>query len=283
MSEGLLSAVATQLSAGAMLRNAREAAGLPIGALAASLRVPERKLQALEDDRFDLLPDLVFVRALAASVCRNLHIEAAPVLAKMPQIGSPHLAGDASGINVPFRGDVGAAGALFGDRFSKPLVLLALALVLGVVLLTVFNYADHSSLFAGAKSELQQPAPVPVALPVPVSAPLVVAAPSAAASLVAAAPDPAASAAPVTVEGSGLSTGTLVFKTRGASWVEVVDGAGVVQLRKLLRAGETTGVSGVMPLRVVIGRADTTEVQVLGKPYDLAPVAKDNVARFEVK
>jgi cytoskeleton protein RodZ len=34
---------------------------------------------------------------------------------------------------------------------------------------------------------------------------------------------------------------------------------------------------------VTVGDAAQTEVQVRGKPYDLAPVARDNVARFEVK
>jgi len=34
---------------------------------------------------------------------------------------------------------------------------------------------------------------------------------------------------------------------------------------------------------VVIGRADATEVFVRGKPFDLAAVSRDNVARFEVK
>jgi cytoskeleton protein RodZ len=42
-------------------------------------------------------------------------------------------------------------------------------------------------------------------------------------------------------------------------------------------------VAGVPPLAVVIGRADATRLHVRGKPFDLQPVAKDNVARFEIK
>ena len=95
-------------------------------------------------------------------------------------------------------------------------------------------------------------------------------------------PPPDSAAQPL-VAGSGATTGTVVFKAHGASWVEVVDGAGVVQLRKMLADGETDGVSGVMPLAVVVGRADVTEVQVHGKPFDLTPMTKDKVARFEVK
>ena len=43
------SGVALPVSAGALLREAREAAGLHIGALAVSLKVPVKKLEALED------------------------------------------------------------------------------------------------------------------------------------------------------------------------------------------------------------------------------------------
>ena len=55
-------------TAGSLLRQAREAAGIHIAALAVSLKVPVKKLEALEQDRFDLLPDAVFVRALASSM-----------------------------------------------------------------------------------------------------------------------------------------------------------------------------------------------------------------------
>jgi cytoskeleton protein RodZ len=74
-----------------------------------------------------------------------------------------------------------------------------------------------------------------------------------------------------------------MFRTKGPSWVEVRDAKGVVTIRKLLEAGQWAGASGTLPLQVTVGRVDQTEVQVRGKPFDLGPVAKDNVARFEVK
>jgi cytoskeleton protein RodZ len=86
-----------------------------------------------------------------------------------------------------------------------------------------------------------------------------------------------------TVDLAGASSGIVVFKVRGPSWVEVTDGKGVVQLRKTMSIGESIGASGVLPLSVVVGRADVTDVEVKGKPFSLAAIAKDNVARFEVK
>ena len=56
------------VTAGALLRDAREAAGLHIAALAVALKVPVAKLEALEADNFSALPVMVFVRALESSV-----------------------------------------------------------------------------------------------------------------------------------------------------------------------------------------------------------------------
>ena len=76
-----------------MLRAAREKRGLHIAALAASIKVSPRKLEALETDRYDELPDLTFTRALAQTVCRALKIDAEPVLAKLPHVGRHAQAG----------------------------------------------------------------------------------------------------------------------------------------------------------------------------------------------
>ncbi len=75
----------------------------------------------------------------------------------------------------------------------------------------------------------------------------------------------------------------VVFRVKGPSWVEVTDAKGVVLMRRNLVQGDAAGISGALPLSVVVGRADVTEVDVKGKPFNLAAFAKDNVARFEVK
>jgi cytoskeleton protein RodZ len=82
---------ALQETAGALLRQAREAAGLHIAALALELKVPVKKLEALEQDRLDVFSGAVFARALAGSVCRSLKVDAVPVLARLPQSRVPEL------------------------------------------------------------------------------------------------------------------------------------------------------------------------------------------------
>ena len=79
------------------------------------------------------------------------------------------------------------------------------------------------------------------------------------------------------------SSGVVIFKTSGPSWIEVTDGKGAIQLSRLVEPGEPVGASGPLPLTVTIGRADVTEVLVRGKPFPLDEVTRGGVARFEVK
>ena len=65
-------------TAGGLLRQARQAKGLHIAALAAAIKVVPRKLELLESDQFDKLPDATFTRALAHTGGRR--IEAALAL-----------------------------------------------------------------------------------------------------------------------------------------------------------------------------------------------------------
>jgi len=62
----------TDETAGQMMRAARERRGMHIAVLAAAIKVPQRKLEALEADRYEELPDITFARALAQAVCRAL-------------------------------------------------------------------------------------------------------------------------------------------------------------------------------------------------------------------
>ncbi len=91
-------------SAGTMLREARERQGMHIAMLAAMMKVTPRKLEALEADRYEELPDLAFARALAQTVCRTLKMNPEPVMAKLPMLSKPEgLAHAAQGLNTPFR------------------------------------------------------------------------------------------------------------------------------------------------------------------------------------
>ncbi|HYD74465.1 helix-turn-helix domain-containing protein [Ramlibacter sp.] len=323
-------AAAPEVSAGTLLRQAREAAGLHVAALAVSLKVPVRKLEALEADRYDDLPDAVFARALASSICRNLKIDPQPVLARLPQTASPRLVQDHEGINAPFRapGDVAAGG--WQQQLMRPVPLAVGALLLGAVAILLLPYLSLDAVRAvarpeapavpmaasvvvqpGAAAPADAPAATGAAVPAPDPAPAPAAdasaasgapvaaatatAPAAAtepaATLIPAAGPPAAAASSATPSSTAAPTapaappsgGVVVFKTSGPSWVQVLDSRGEVALRRLMAAGESASASGTTPLSVTVGSVNSTSVEVRGKPFDMAPVEKDNVARFEVK
>lgn len=290
-------------SAGVLLRRAREAAGLHVAALAVSLKVPVRKLEALEDDRYDLLPDAVFARALASSVCRTLKIDPQPVLERLPQTAKPRLIQDQDGINAPFRSPSDGVGPHHWlEQLSKPVFLAVFALLLGAVVLIFLPDLRREDTVAAAP-KAQEAVGAPMAQPVvlqsvpPAAEPAAAAAPTVTQALAPSTPKVSPTAVvtpaalpPVTpaptvtnVAATASEAGLVVFRTKGPSWIEVTDSKGVVTLRKLMTAGESAGASGSLPLTVTIGSTSNTAVQVRGKSFDLAPVSRDNVARFEVR
>jgi cytoskeleton protein RodZ len=92
----------TPASGGALIRRAREQRGLSIESLAAMLKVSPAKLQALEADAHEALPDLAFARALAKTVSRQLGLDPDLVLASLPTAQPVNLsASDPKG--VPFK------------------------------------------------------------------------------------------------------------------------------------------------------------------------------------
>jgi cytoskeleton protein RodZ len=279
------------ISAGTLLRRAREAAGLHVAALAVSLKVPVRKLEALEEDRYDDIGDAVFIRALASSVCRTLKIDPQPVLGGLPQSAVPRLTSGNEGLNAPFRASSDSSPPAWREALRQPVPLTVMALLLGAVV--IYLLPNLQSL--QSQEDKNRPAAVTAVVPVP--APMVAAvvpAPEPAAATasepaparVAVAP-PAATPAPVPDAPSAAApapaNGIVVIRAKGESWIEVVDAKGAAALRKLMAAGETAGASGALPLTVTIGRVDMTEVEVRGKKFDMRPVSKDNVARFQVK
>ncbi len=289
------------------MRQAREAAGLHVAALAVALKVPPGKLEALEHDRYDQLPDAVFVRGLASAICRTLKIDAQPVLARLPRTTAPRLVQDTDGINTPFRSPRDAVASDWREQLTRPVSIAVGVLLLAaavVLLLPGTRQGDDASADAkqGNKTAVTSPAadPAPLATtaetvpPVPSEAPstatmvpasISVAPPMARVASAAgtAAPSPAPAASTVAAPTAAAASGIVVFRATGPSWVEVRDAKGVVAVRKVLGAGEDASVSGAVPLQVVVGRVNATQVEVRGKPFDLQPFARDNVARFEIK
>lgn len=286
-------------SAGRLLREARERQGLHIAALAASIKVTPKKLEALETDRIDLLPDATFARALAHTVCRALKIDATPVMALLPPPAHHRLEQVGEGLNARFRDRPGQAAA-DGLPLPASLAFWATALVLLAALVIYFlptgslslpstgsrAASPEASTGAGivvvpVPSVMTPAAQAPAAEPVgiPAAAPAAAPVDATAAAAVAASPVDA----PSRRGDAAVASGAVQVQTTAVSWIEVVDGRGTVLLSRLLQPGEEVGVDGTPPFKLKIGNVGGTRLTFRGQPLDLAVYTRDNVARFELK
>ncbi|MDP3372925.1 MAG: DUF4115 domain-containing protein [Hydrogenophaga sp.] len=287
-----------------LLSQAREAAGLHIAALAAALKVPVKKLEALEAGHYDELPDLVFARALASSACRQLKVDPTPILKQIPAGVTPQLGDSGTAINTPFKPASGGTAANSVGWLSRPAVLAAVVLILGALLLVFLPEVTHladpvinapaADALPGESPELVSSASVEGST-VPNEALVQSAMPAAttdagAALSIALKPAPVAPAIAAHTAGTTAATGgavdaakVLVIRATGESWIEVKTGTGVVLIQRMLKAGDTVDFSAAPPYSVVVGRVDNAEVQVRGRAFDAVPFARNGVARFQVK
>ena len=280
-------------SPGKLLREAREAAGVHIAALAGALKIPVSKLEALENDNFSELPDAVFARALASSICRTLNVDAEVVLKLMPKNELLNFSPTTSGINTSFKNSSRKIGKnSFLQHAIRPVSVAVLILLIGVLVILFVPFGKESPAIVNQDANFDLHASEPEAIGAPTLPALVVpdmsraseparddvAAPSAiapiSADLTTTSPDAVA---------HNIPAGLLEFRSLGESWVQVRDATKAVVFERTLQKGDIASASGELPLTVVVGRADVTEVFVRGKIFELANVAKENVARFEVK
>lgn len=294
-----------------LLRQAREQLGMDPAVLAVALKVSVKKIEALEAGRFDELPGNTFARALAASACRHLKIDPAPVLASIPQAESPRLGYVDASVEAPFQGS--SLPVSRSVLMSRVAALAALALVVGALLVMFWPATPPEEagavetpvpLAAPAAPTAPDAAASPADVPVPVAASpssdpaapaTSAAAPSAAQPPAAAPAAPAAAAvAAATVPGATTtgaaapaaadpSASLMSIRATNESWVEVSSVGGQVLLRRLLKTGEVVDFTAPLPYNVKLGRVDAAVVTVRGQPFDATPFARNSVARFEVK
>jgi cytoskeleton protein RodZ len=294
MSEPIVDAtvIDSAATAGTMLRTAREKRGLHIAALAASIKVPQRKLEALESDRYEELLDLTFTRALAQTICRTLKIDAQPVLDRLPQVpgAAPKLQHVSNGLNAPFRERPGRDEPADWSWLGRHVVwgTLLVLIAAGVLAFAPSRFLDQLKSALPSGSGASSPASSSSVLPpvggassvievVPTSP--VVGGTSTSLGAPVAVETPAVAAATATVPAG---TGLLGVKATGETWIEVQDKRGQTLLSRKVAAGESLGLNGDVPLRVTIGNAANTQLTFRGQMVDLKANTEGNVARLQL-
>jgi cytoskeleton protein RodZ len=254
--------------------------------------------------RMDASPVL---KALPAAQPARLHDEHAPLNQPLPQSGVSPL--------FSVRGVWGSAALITRRKWFLPLcILIAAAAVLWWPAgwsFTGWPSIDDASLAAAPEQSASLPVE-PVAAPVTpqadtVAPPPVAASPvlTDAASAVASDPvaqfssvelAPQSSASAVGAASSAVAPGfvsppaglaagwPVTLRASDASWVELKEiGSGRQVFGRLMQPGETVQLTGQSPMTLVVGNAQAISLQVRGRPVDLTPHVRNNVARLELQ
>ncbi|HVF64144.1 MAG TPA: RodZ domain-containing protein [Casimicrobiaceae bacterium] len=282
--------LAPPLTAGAMLRAARESHGLSIDTIAQHLKLATRQVIAIEADDFAALPGRTFVRGFARNYARLMQIDSDAVVAALPDgLTTPTLdkaaiaSSGRSPAELPYEH---ASQRASWSRWAIPLAIVALIVVavvyattrgggvlpsVGTAASTKAKAPDPIEPPAGVSTQLANPLMTSPATPQPL--PTEPAPPAAQTSVAASTPQTTAPA---------VADATLTIRYRGSAWTEVRDandqrvflGTGV--------AGTTQTVTGTPPLDLTLGNASLTSITWRGAPVDLEPYSKGNVARVRL-
>ena len=265
---------------GGELKRAREAAGLPIGDVARQLKLLPRQVESLEHERFERLPGPAIARGMVRNYARLLKLDPEPLLERMtPRAEQPPKAGRPAAARPAPLPEASRRSTLLYVGFSVAVLVVIAAL---------------AYVWQREKNDAQIVAPVapkPLAGPIakPPEKPSAVPEPPVVEAQVKAEPPPPTPPPPTpkpeAAAPSALPPGThrLVLRMEGDAWIEVRDGAGRSLVSSLNPAGSERTVRGQPPFLVVIGNARGVTLTYDGKPVDLKPHIRGDVARLTLK
>ncbi len=274
---------------GSRLKSAREAAGLSLDQVAQQLKLAPRQVRALEDEDFAQLPGRTFARGFVRNYARLLNLDGDHLLSMLPD------AAHAPALEAPALQPTGAMIAELPTastpktnlmRWVIPLVLVAC--IVGAAAYEWYRggmgnpgEAARASPEGSEKTAFTAvPAQSVIALPNPLANE---GKPAAEAPSATAAAATGAAAAPATNAAAASAEAVLVLSFQGPSWAEIRDSRGQLLVSRLVGADSVEQVHGVPPFDIVLGNARVVTVMYLGKPLDLGPYTRRNVARLMVK
>ncbi|WP_456406213.1 RodZ domain-containing protein [Thiolapillus sp.] len=299
-------------SPGKRLRQAREAMGMEVATVAEQLHLSKVMVQALEEDNYEVLPARVFVRGYYRNFARLVGVSPETVL---KEFGQRCPAGE--DCSVPpavaqgVRKEIGSNHGLV--RLATWLIVIALLTVFGLwwkSYLDKGSVAEDSASIAATEVVTGDAAPsdsterhsAPAESTPPLEEkPLEISTEGEAAaveeqatSTPAVVEEEAAQTAPPEESQPGVSAadqdsqdqppaavpGRVLLSFSGDCWVDVRDSTRNFKLVGRRQAGEKFELEGEPPYKMVLGNARNVSITVDGKPFDLAPYTRGNVAKL---
>jgi cytoskeleton protein RodZ len=259
-------------SPGALLRQARERAGLGADDLAGQLKLAKGTLEALERDDFAALSEPVYVRGYYRKIAKVLPIAESELINAYNARQKP--APSAPPVRLPLARGV-AAGASRNAR--GPGIGLVIGGLVMVIVLVAMITREPPRRLAGTIAAPAPSVPAPAAPAAPVAEPAERPAAEPAQGETPA-PAPAGAAAPPGVPNQ------LVLDFSEASYVRVDDSQGRTLKIGLVRGGERHALEGAPPYTVFLGNAQHVSVFLGGQPVDFSAHVNPeiNTARFTV-
>lgn len=302
-SEQLPSAARVAQGPGAILREAREAAGLEREALAQRLRLEPKIIEAVETEAYERLPGPAFTKGYIRSMAKELGIDPGPALAQYTALAN---------VAEPVLADFESRAPAQITSSSKRVQFVSWGIGAVVLILIAIWWQRHysSQVAAPTDPDAQTAAPlVPpepsIPLPYtwtivehaggPLDAPetwrrqtdgstpplvddvLPATVPAATTPTVDAAATGTATPGPATS-----ANGELVLTAKRDSWVEVTDLNRSRLHFGLIKGGEQVAVTGKPPYDLVIGNAPAVAVSFRGTAVDVNAHAVNGVARMAV-
>ena len=282
-------AAQTASSTGAMLRSAREAAGLSLEQVAQQLKLAPRQVKALEDESFADLPGRTFSRGFVRNYARLLNLDAQDLLAHLPDVAhAPALDSPALHATGSMMAELPSAATsrTRAGRWLIPFVLAACIVAAAAYEFYRGGLGSSGETPRAQSDALPQTAALAPAeqavttLPNPLAGDKADTPPSGGAM---AAPDAPAGSVSGASATSAAMDAPLVLTFKGPSWTEVRDASGQLVVSRLIAAHSVEPVRGAAPFDVMLGNARAVTLTYRGKAVDLAPYTRRNIARLTLK
>jgi len=265
---------------GEWLRRAREKADLTVQQVAGSLRLDVRLIAAIEDNRFKELGAPVYAKGYIRKYARMVGVAEEDMLRRYEAFGDIAVLPDpiptASG-SIPQPPKLLPSWALWA---VAAMILIAIA----ITLLQLRSSA--AVMVAPTSTALPSPESTPVEQPAEVAPVSDMSAQEASQSQSVAVSAVAATSGDASAMSSTIGAAQLALLLKfsgGDSWVEVYDANNHQVLYDLGRNASARQISGVPPLRVVLGSASNVSAQVNGRKLNIpASRIEANVARFAI-